>query len=55
MSVGSKPKSVSVKTLVEFAAKSGSLDHKFTSSPTGQEGIEVNKRLTKKREKDYQT
>lgn len=55
MSVGSKPKSVSIRTLVEFAAKSGSLDHKFTPSPSGQEGIEGHKRVTAKRSKDYQT
>jgi Rad3-related DNA helicase len=55
MSVGSKPKSVAIKTLVEFAAKSGSLDRRFTPSPTGLEGIEGHKKVTAKRHKEYET
>lgn len=55
MSVGNKPKRVAVKTLVEFAAKSGSLDRRFTPSPSGQEGIEGHQRLTAKRASNYQT
>ena len=31
--------SVAVRELCEFAAKSGDLDHRFTPSPTAQEGI----------------
>jgi DNA excision repair protein ERCC-2 len=58
MSVGNKAKkgfTVAVKTLVEFAAKQGSLDRRFTPAPTGQEGIEGHKRVTSNRPKDYQT
>ena len=54
MSAGNKPKSVAIKTLAEFAAKSGSLDRRFTPSPTGQEGIAGHKRVTAKRSEDYQ-
>lgn len=55
MSTGNKPKRVAIKTLVEFAAKSGSLDRRFTPSPTGQEGIEGHKRVTGNRSSNYQT
>lgn len=55
MSAGNKPKQVAIKTLVEFAAKSGSLDRRFTPSPTGQEGIEGHKRVTGNRSSNYQT
>lgn len=55
MSAGNKPKRVAVKTLVEFAAKSGSLDRRFTPSPSGQEGIEGHQRVTAKRASNYQT
>lgn len=55
MSAGNKPKRVAVKTLVEFAAKSGSLDRRFTPSPTGQEGIEGHQRVTGNRSSNYQT
>lgn len=54
MSAGNKPKRVAVKTLVEFAAKSGSLDRRFTPSPTGQEGIEGHQRVTGNRSSNYQ-
>lgn len=50
-----KQKSVAVKTLVEFAAKAGSLDRRFTPAPTGQEGIEGHKKVTSRRGEDYQT
>jgi len=46
---------IAVKTLVEFAAKSGSLDRRFTPSPTAQEGIEGHKRVTSNRPDSYQT
>ncbi|QEY18605.1 ATP-dependent DNA helicase [Cellvibrio sp. KY-GH-1] len=50
-----KQKSVAVKTLVEFAAKTGSLDRRFTPAPTGQEGIEGHKKVTSRRGEGYQT
>lgn len=55
MLTGNKRKVVAVKTLVEFAAKSGSLERKFTPSPTGQEGIEGHKYVTSNRPESYQT
>ena len=57
MSAGNslKLKPVSVKALVEFSAKSGSLDRKFTPSPTGLEGIEGHKRVAANRTEEYQT
>lgn len=55
MSAGNRPKTVAIKTLVEFAAKTGSLDRRFTPSPTGQEGVEGHKKVTAKRHKDYET
>ncbi len=55
MSAGGKPKSVAVKTLVEFAAKTGSLDRRFTPAPSGQEGIEGHRRVTSNRAIGYQT
>lgn len=51
---GNKRKSVAIKTLVEFAAKAGSLDHRFTPSPTGQAGIEGHKQVTARRHSGYQ-
>lgn len=50
-----RPKSVAIKTLVEFAAKTGSLDRRFTPAPSGQEGIEGHKKVTSRRDDDYQT
>src|SRR5690606_23582070 len=47
-------KPVSVKTLVEFAAKSGSLDRRFTPGPSALEGIEGHKRVVARRSADYQ-
>ena len=55
MSAGSKPKTVAIRTLVEFAAKSGSLDRRFTPAPTGQEGIKGHKKVTGSRPSTYQT
>lgn len=55
MSAGNKPRQVAIKTLVEFAAKSGSLDRRFTPAPTGLEGIEGHKKVTGKRHNSYQT
>ena len=60
MSAGNKStmadtlKPVSVKTLVEFAAKSGSLDRRFTPGPSALEGIEGHKRVVTRRSADYQ-
>ncbi|RYG10584.1 MAG: ATP-dependent DNA helicase, partial [Chitinophagaceae bacterium] len=47
-------KPVSVKALVEFSAKSGSLDRKFTPGPTALEGIEGHKRVADNRPENYQ-
>jgi DNA excision repair protein ERCC-2 len=55
MYAGSKPRQVAIKTLVEFAAKSGSLDRRFTPAPTGLEGIEGHKKVTASRHSSYQT
>jgi len=55
MSAGSKPTTVAIRTLVEFAAKRGSLDRRFTPAPTGQEGIAGHNKVTAKRSSDYQT
>ena len=55
MLVGNKSPAVAVKTLIEFSAKSGSLDRKFTPAPTGLEGIEGHKRVTSNRPENYQT
>lgn len=55
MFAGNKPKQVAIKTLVEFAAKTGSLDRRFTPAPTGLEGIEGHRKVTGSRHADYQT
>lgn len=55
MSAGNKPKAVAIRTLVEFAAKRGSLDRRFTPAPSGQEGIEGHQKVTARRANDYQT
>ncbi len=55
MSAGSKSKNVAIKTLVEFAAKTGSLDRRFTPAPTGQEGIEGHRKVTGNRATGYLT
>jgi DNA excision repair protein ERCC-2 len=54
MSTGNTSTPVAVKTLVEFAAKAGSLDRKFTPAPSGQEGIEGHKRVVANRPDHYQ-
>ncbi len=54
MSAGNKPKTVAIRTLVEFAAKNGSLDRRFTPAPSGQDGIEGHQKVSAKRHKDYQ-
>jgi len=48
------PYIVSVRNLVEFAAKQGDLDFRFTPSPTGQEGIEGHNQVTSRRKASYQ-
>ncbi len=53
--VAQRLKPVSVKAVVEFAAKAGSLDRKFTPSPTGLEGIEGHKKVASNRSAQYQT
>lgn len=53
-SVTTNTQSVAVKTLVEFSAKTGSLNRRFTPAPTGQEGIEGHKKVTATRHKNYQ-
>lgn len=55
MSAGNNSKPIAVKTLVDFAAKCGSLDRKFTPAPTGQEGIKGHQRVTGNRPANYQT
>ncbi len=40
---------VGVKTLIEFSAKSGSLDRRFTPAPSGQEGIAGHQQVVKNR------
>ena len=55
MLVGNKAPVVAVKTLIEFSAKSGSLDRKFTPSPSSQEGIEGHRHVTSNRPENYQT
>ncbi|HEY6527218.1 MAG TPA: ATP-dependent DNA helicase [Cellvibrionaceae bacterium] len=54
MSAGNKPKAVAIRALVEFAAKRGSLDRRFTPAPSGLEGIEGHKKVTAKRHGDYE-
>jgi DNA excision repair protein ERCC-2 len=61
MSAGNNPreprfiKPVSVKALAEFAAKSGSLDRRFTPGPSALEGIEGHKQVRFRRDANYQT
>lgn len=52
---GSIIKSVSVRALAAFSAKSGDLDRKFTPGPSAQEGIEGHKQVTLRRNKNYRT
>lgn len=55
MSAMSESKSVAVRTLVEFAAKAGSLDRRFTPAPSGQQGIQGHKTVTARRHSQYQS
>lgn len=48
------PYIVSVRSLVEFSAKQGDLDFRFTPSPSGQEGIEGHNQVTSRRKASYQ-
>lgn len=48
------PYVINVRGLVEFAAKQGDLDFRFTPSPTGQEGIEGHRQVTSRRHANYQ-
>ncbi len=50
----SDPKTLAVRTLVEFAATSGSLERGFSAAPSGVEGIEGHARVTAARGDDYQ-
>lgn len=45
---------VAVKSLCEFAARHGDLDHRYTPSPTAREGIEGHGRVRTARGPDYQ-
>ncbi|NVK40332.1 MAG: ATP-dependent DNA helicase [Oceanospirillaceae bacterium] len=45
---------VAVRTLCEFAARTGSLDHRYTPSPTAEEGIEGHARVQARRGGGYQ-
>ncbi|MFC6671927.1 ATP-dependent DNA helicase [Marinobacterium aestuariivivens] len=45
---------VAVRTLCDFAARSGSLDHRYTPSPTAEEGIEGHAKVQARRGSDYQ-
>jgi len=44
---------VAVRTLCEFAARAGSLDHRYTPSPTAEEGIEGHARVQARRGDGY--
>ena len=45
---------VSVRTLCEFAAREGGLEHRYTPSPTADEGIKGHKKLQARRPESYQ-
>ncbi|WP_220235532.1 ATP-dependent DNA helicase [Marinomonas foliarum] len=45
---------VAVRTLCEFAAREGSLEHRYTPSPTADEGIKGHKALQARRPASYQ-
>lgn len=42
---------VAVRTLCDFTARQGDLDHRFTPAPSAQEGIEGHALVAKRREK----
>lgn len=46
-------KAVSIRSLCEFAARTGDIDLRYTPAPTAAEGIEGHKRLQSKRPKSY--
>lgn len=45
---------IAVQSLCEFAAREGSLEHRYTPSPTSAEGIKGHKTLQSRRGEDYQ-
>lgn len=45
---------VAVRTLCDFAARTGDLDLRYTPAPTSQEGMEGHRRVTTSRDADYQ-
>jgi len=45
---------VAVRTLCEFAARRGDLDHRYTPAPTAQEGIALHARLRERRRQSHQ-
>lgn len=45
---------VAVRSLCEFAARSGGLEHRYTPSPSADEGIRGHKTLQKRRGTDYE-
>jgi len=45
--------SVSVRDLVSFCHRSGDIDHRFTPSPTGEQGIEGHQRVYRRRPESY--
>ncbi len=46
---------VAVRTLCEFSARSGDLDHRYTPSPSAEEGIAGHSRVQARRGADYQS
>ncbi|WP_275286682.1 ATP-dependent DNA helicase [Halomonas elongata] len=44
---------VAVRTLCEFTAREGDLDHRFTPAPSAREGIESHARVVARREESY--
>ena len=46
---------VAVRDLVAFCHRSGDIDHRFTASPTGEQGIEGHRRLYRRRPATYRS
>ncbi len=46
---------VAVRTLCDFAVRQGDLDHRYTPSPTSEQGIEGHRRVTRSRGEHYLT
>ena len=44
---------VAVRDLVAFCHRSGDLDHRFTPSPTGEQGVEGHQRVYRRRPSEY--